>query len=299
MNERLAAEPTSCANAMELRLLLNSFGPFAGRYLIAYPGNWRELLLQHFAEAPAIEQERVKVLLRRAKEEVRVVGDASAPYDAAQAWPTNAMKALAAVPPRLQGAVFARPAPSEEPPAFTMDTLDLPPTADEKIDAMPSEFARVCRVLIATSRELILVDPYLNPCRADSMAVLVELVKQAANANCMRISLWARHSLVVGPRSNDLEEVQGALLALRDRAGLKRERQLEMHLVEDDRARDRMHGRYLLSVKGGVRLDQGFQRLTGGRKVDVSPVGASLLDELLTVYAQGQHDMKVETTLRA
>jgi hypothetical protein len=257
------------------------------------------LTATNFADAPALEQERVKALLRRAKDEVRVIGGASSPYDASTGWPTNAMKALLETPPRLQGAVFARPAPSEGPPAFTMDTLDLPTAADEKIDAVPSEFARVCRVLIAASREVILVDPYLNPCRADCMSVLVELAKQAASANCMRISLWARHSLVVGSRANDLEEVQGALADLRTRSGLKRERVLEMHLVEGDRAKDRMHGRYLLSVKGGVRLDQGFQRLTGGRKVDVSPVGLSLLDELLTVYAHGQHDMRLEATLRA
>lgn len=299
MNERMAAEPTSCLSATELRYLLTSFGPFAGRYLVAYPTDWRQLLLEHFAESPTLEQERVKALLRRAKEEVRIVGSGALPYDTAQAWAENAMAAISTSPPKLHGAVFARPAPSEAPPAFSMDSLDLPPTADEKIDAVPSEFARVCRVLIAASREAILVDPYLNPCRADCMSVLVELAKQAASANCMRISLWARHSLVVGSRANDLEEVQGALADLRTRSGLKRERVLEMHLVEDDRARDRMHGRYLLSVKGGVRLDQGFQRLTGGRKVDVSPVGAALLDELLTVYAQGQHDMRVEATLRA
>ena len=75
MNERFAAEPSSCENAAELRLLMHAFGPCAGRYMLAFPKNWRDLVLLHFSNAPPLEMERVKAVLRRAKEKMQVFQD--------------------------------------------------------------------------------------------------------------------------------------------------------------------------------------------------------------------------------
>jgi len=54
-----------------------------------------------------------------------------------------------------------------------------------------------------------------------------------------------------------------------------------------------MHGRYLLSIKGGVRLDQGFQNLPAGRQVDVGPIGKPIHNQLLDIFFDGKHDMRV------
>jgi hypothetical protein len=71
MNERMLAQPTSCRNADEMLQLLKSSGPYAGRYLMAYPVNWRSLVEDHFSQAKPLEQDRVKALLRRAGIELR------------------------------------------------------------------------------------------------------------------------------------------------------------------------------------------------------------------------------------
>lgn len=57
-----------------------------------------------------------------------------------------------------------------------------------------------------------------------------------------------------------------------------------------------MPPRYLVSVKGGIRFDQGFQRLSRGRRNDVSPLGSTLHDEVLKTYQEGVHDMEIVRT---
>jgi hypothetical protein len=66
-----------------------------------------------------------------------------------------------------------------------------------------------------------------------------------------------------------------------------------MILVEDESKQTKMHGRYVLSIKGGVRLDQGFQQLPAGRQVDVGPIGKVIHNQLLDIFFDGKHDMRV------
>ena len=47
------------------------------------------------------------------------------------------------------------------------------------------------------------------------------------------------------------------------------------------------------SIKGGIRLDQGFQQLPDGRRVDVGPIGKRIHNALLDIYFDSKHDMRV------
>jgi hypothetical protein len=76
-------------------------------------------------------------------------------------------------------------------------------------------------------------------------------------------------------------------------AELKAGREVEMIFVDDAPCKNKMHARYLLSIKGGVRLDQGFQHLPEGRRVDVGPVDQSTHVDLLKIYLEGEHDMRI------
>ena len=65
MNERFAAEPTTCESAFELKHLLEKFGPTTGRYLATYPAQgWEKLLDTHTSEWSDLEREKAKTLLR-------------------------------------------------------------------------------------------------------------------------------------------------------------------------------------------------------------------------------------------
>ena len=66
-----------------------------------------------------------------------------------------------------------------------------------------------------------------------------------------------------------------------------------MILIDDESRQTKMHGRYLLSIKGGIRFDQGFQKLPEGRHVDVGSIGKNTHDALLDIYCDSKHDMQV------
>jgi hypothetical protein len=69
--------------------------------------------------------------------------------------------------------------------------------------------------------------------------------------------------------------------------------QIELVCVADDTCASKMHDRYLLSIKGGIRFSQGFQELPQGREVDVSPLGGTVHNSLLRIFLEGEHDMKI------
>lgn len=296
MNELFAVEPSSCENAAELKLLMKCFGPEAGRYMLAFPMGWRQLILEYFSAATYFELERVKTVLRRAKEEMQVVDDKSIPYDGGRDWGGNALFALDGA--HLHGVVFSREKHHDHHCIFTMDTLDLSPTAEERIEATPQEITRVCKVLLASSSDVLLIDPYLNPCQDKYKKVLSKMMRVIeSSALCRRVEMWARYKSVIDKPGNK-SDLESALTCLRKESGLSSKSKLEMILVDDEFS-ERMHGRYLLTNRGGVRLDQGFQKLPGGRKMDVSPIGRDLIDKLQGVYIERAHDMKIAMTVSA
>lgn len=166
------------------------------------------------------------------------------------------------------------------------DLDDLPLTAEERIDATPAEFVRVTNFLMLLSKELFFVDPYLNPCKQDVKVVMAELLALVARGQCGEIWIYARQSCVMGQRGFTWGEVCGTLDSLLSVVKPRRKLCIHYHLLDDEQSSDKMHARYAFSVRGGVRVDNGFQRLPRGRKTDVAPLSEPVLDELITMFAE-------------
>ena len=292
MNELYAADPSVCAHASELKLLLASFDPYAGRYLANYPENWVAQVESQFENRGEIEKARVKTILRRAKEGMAMVTRANLSWNADKEWLENA-RPLLNTPPAVFDGLIAREA---TPPAIHhLHELDLPPTAEERIAGTASEYARISKILLVLSPEIALVDPYLNPLKGDCAAVLKAMFDTAAKGKCQKISLWARESEVCrrGTYAVIKADLEDRLHRLAHQAGFKPGREIEMILVEDESRLAKMHDRFLLSIKGGIRFGQGFQQLPQGRHVEVGPVGKTTHNALLDIYFDGKHDMRV------
>lgn len=292
MNELYAADPLVCGHASELKLLLASFGPYAGRYLANYPIDWAAQVERQFDNLGEIEAARVKTILRRAKETLALVTRANLAWNTEQEWLANATPLLNAAPAVFDGLIARQATP---PTIHHLHELDLPPTAEERIAGTASEYARISKILLVLSPELALVDPYLNPLKRSCSTVLKAIFELAAKGKSQKISLWARASEVLGSGNPSAikADIADALRQLALQAEFKSGREIEMILVEDESRQTKMHGRYLLSIKGGIRLDQGFQQLPEGRHVDVGPIGKTTHNALLDIYFDGKHDMRV------
>ena len=67
MNERFAAEPTTCDSANDLKHLLEKFGPVTGRYLAKFPASsWESLLRSHIEPWKDVEREKALLCKRPA-----------------------------------------------------------------------------------------------------------------------------------------------------------------------------------------------------------------------------------------
>lgn len=303
MNEFYAAEPTVCDSSAALKLLLGYFGPYAGRYLAAYPVNWVEFVAQHHETRGPVEQERIKTLLRRAKENSAILLNKNLPWDGSHTWLDNAVKLLGFTPPRLSG-VIAQDGMGLAHPVSSLSELDIPPTSEERIEGFADEYARVCRTMLIISPELHFIDPYLDLRKTKNkkvMEALLAFLRSGSGSKCKRIVIWARasnFSTGVNLSKTILDDIRNELEVLCRKSGVPPGFVAEYVFVRDEDRDSKMHGRYLLSIRGGVRLDQGFESLPKGRKVDVGPLGKCTHEELLAVYHEGKHDMKIMNQFR-
>lgn len=300
MNEFYAAEPSACGSSIELKLLLERFGPYTGRYLAAYPDNWFDFVEKHYGTFGPVEQERIKLLLHRARNNALILTRRGLPWENSRTWQNNAIRLLGSKLPVLTGIIAANnvePAPS----VWPLSELDLPPTAEERIYGTAEEYVRVCRTLLSISPELHFVDPYLDMTKQKNKKIINALFEALAGGKCMKATFWARAtSLSVGRDISKpiLDDLRRALDELCRNARVRQGFVAEYIFVRDEDRKSKMHGRYLLSIKGGVRLDQGFESLPSGRRVDVGPVGKALHDELLSIFHEGKHDMEIVSQLK-
>jgi hypothetical protein len=303
MNERFAAEPESSRGWLALKHLLQHFGPLTGRYLTAYPKDWRAKVESLNGALGEVDLARVKLLLQRAKEDLQIISGSSLPYRDEVAWLENAVALLNETPRRFDGVVT-----NEKPSNLVHDAVcelhefSLPPAAEERIFATPREYVRISKTLLLTSSELIFVDPFLNPCDRNVSDVLAEMFDVAVNAKCESIVCWAKASILLdkgtGQRKHVPEDISRALDLVIPKT--RKLLNVAFNLVDDSRGIEpRMHARYLLSKYGGIRFDQGFQTLPRGRKVDVGPISArSTLDDLLTAYHPKESPFRTKHQVR-
>jgi len=291
MNEFFVAEPNCCESIGDLRFLLSRFGTHAGRYLVEYPKDWRSLLREKF-QSP-MEEKRFEYLLEEVKklDNAAILVKPSLPWKPEFSWVDNALNLTRIQPPELDEIITSPLA--TKPGTVSFDDPKLFSNAGERIHTQPNEYVRVCKTLMIVSHELHFIDPYLNPCKKDYQVVLEEMLKVIAKGKCRRVIFWAKTSYVIGERRHSWEEVVRGWKDLLRSVGWPDDRCFQYNLVDDSWS-DEIHARYLLSFKGAVRLDKGFQRQPRDRKVDVSPVDKSTHDDLWQIYHEGKHDMKIE-----
>jgi len=282
MNEVYAANPSVIASSADLRFLLSKFGPYAGRYLLKYPNFWHEQVLRE--DLSDLEQERIKALLRRAQEDLRFVARASATWQEQNSWDENITKLL------IEGAALHQVISHKTTSSSFIhyDDFNPAPTAEEQIFGTAAEYVRVAKTLLSFSPELHFIDPYINLEKEDYYEPLKVMVSTAARGKCQGIYIWTRQKNLITQANQHsfLSTQQDALGRLKREAKCKDALTLRMYLLEDEASPNKLHARYLLSIKGGIRFDQGFQTLRHSRKTDVAPIGQDLHNNLLECFKE-------------
>jgi len=305
MNELFAADPKVFENSSELKFMLSKFGPETGQYLAAYPRGWSRLVEDHlFPKASPVAAEKVKTLLRRARENLCLIDDELLPYklhfDEKISWLNNARCHVECQPQVFSQLVSSQKNTIEA--VVTLDEFKPPSNAGEFIKTTPDEYCRVCGIICFRSHELFLVDPYADPCNKYIRSVLLKLLQLIGHkkGKCRKVMIFARHSIVLGSDFKK-KKIQNALNDIRRESFLPLNCALSLTLYDDEKdlAVNKMHGRYLFSKFGGISLDQGFRDLPLGREMHVSPLSNKIVDELIKRFQKEEHDMVKTVTFIA
>lgn len=298
MNERYAADPVCFSHSIELKYLLDKFGIFTGRYLVGYPDDWEPRLIDHIGTVSPVEMARISLLLRRAREQYGLIKMPKLIWQDQLSWADNAGVHVCQSPPRINGLVV--PNGTREVPlkGKMLDDFDVPPTAEERFPSSPEEYVRVTKMLLLLGHELLMVDPYLDPCSqyvAPVIKALLTVIAQAGS-NCKLLNIYARANNVLKD-GNTVASVRGALTEMLESVVSGKSIRVIYHLIDDSRG-DRMHDRYLLSVKGGIELSQGFQVQRRNAKVKASPMAPQTHRETWATYTDRQTDMRIDPVIK-
>lgn len=286
MNEKFAVDPGACRGSLEWRYLFDKLGPFAGRYGLEFPLDWDKRVIEGAAGEGWQEIERLKVLLRRARESKQMIRcRIPTSYRVGRDWIDN-FHLNQPLRSTVAAAVVRQKKGAGE---IDIDNFDLPPTAGETVPSDVDTFVRVSEVLLLIAPELYFVDPFLDPTRGDRYDVLVRMLSVAAQGECQRVAIWCSERRVEA----DHQAIQRRLSELK--ATAKCNFKLVFNLVDDTSSAYKLHDRWLFTQYGGIGFGQGFQRQSRSRKMNVWPMDKSHFEDCWANLREGGADFKVRS----
>lgn len=310
MNDIYGMAPNAHATVAELRVLLATFGPHNSRYVWTLPSHkvWRDSVLAHFSHLGEIDQARLKSILSKAIENSAFMDRPINCWPSAVCWLKNALEYWRMEKPPCKPIyvsdadydelVFSQP----EDAKFLISPYELSTVspADEEIGTRPEDYWKISKWLCAISGEVHLIDPYFDPTTGSNVRdVFMHFLEQIA---LLRKPTYV-HCWVRFDRRKDVLDRRSASSELRNlmrqaTQGVQRGLQLSFHWVEDHASADKLHARYMLTEKGGIKFDQGFQRVRPvGKKNMVSPIGHDLHLQLFRKFSRRENDFKVLETV--
>ena len=270
MNEKYGIEPSACNEIIEWRYLLDKFGPFTGRYIAKFPQDWEKQILNQILSNNWLEIERLKVLLRRAFEKKLIIDlKAKSRYFEDKGWVENLESDRAARSEIYRLIVRSKRNERE----LDLQSLDLPPTAGERVSSDVGSFIRVSEVHLLIGPELYFVDPFFDPLKITHAEVLTGMLGVSARGSARRAVAWTSMRKVFASDA----EITEKLFEIKRRSGFKFP--LEIVLVDDSASNYKLHDRWLFTQYGGIGYSQGFQRQTKNKKMNVWPMDKAHFDD--------------------
>ena len=267
MLHEFALEPAVLTDSWRRRSYLAQLGVGHGRLIAEIPkfNRWGRAVLEAARAAGRgdLELKRLEEDLASARQKL-CVRNRRYPYDGNLPWLANAEANAAA----LRG-IIARENPHDHPKVVVDDDFDgsVEPWRVDGQVVIPRDgqaLVAACQPLFEISYQLRLIDPHLDPCMPRWRRGLAPLLRAyeerrrrgaVSNPEAVRAEVH-----VSNRRSPDDWREAVALLGGVVPVGL----QLTVVRWHDARDGARMHARFLLTERGGIQVDYGFDVRAGG-----------------------------------
>ena len=281
---KYAVEPQAIGSSWQtFRYVIEKFGFDKGRLVCQFPKHWFSDVYQAANSLQPVQKKRVEVALNQAKK--NKVVRCNRPYDSSLGtWLKNALVEHRREPFH---AIIAAENPSRDEAVLCADELD----EGHALMAVPHECAvpRDVQSLVAALYEMlcfgsriVFVDPFFDLYNARQQRVIfkcLDIVKQMNSGAICEIHYRDREK---GHTNVELE---------RDAGGLFKDIIPEGMVLnvfcwrEKDQGED-FHARYLLTDKGGIRVDAGFEPVGAHQQTDMALMDFDLSQTKLRALAR-------------
>lgn len=292
MNDLYGLSPYASHTLTELSSRFSTFGPAAGRYLLSFPNHnsWRLRVIDSFKSSLGeVAQKRLNSILGNAVKNSVFIGK----------WPGNDLSAnewLAAAIDLWEdkqaslgcGRIYVSYEEFEEwrisnskglQYLISPDDDDTVSSASERIQTDPESYWKICELICFISAEIHIVDPYFDPVSDQGRLDICRKLLREINSlkKPCQVHFWSRCQ-TDGSGERELN-IKASLLKKKFEdfsIGIRQGLSVKFHWIDDYRSSEKLHARFLLTEKGGIKFDQGFQILTNDRRNIVSPLSKDL-----------------------
>lgn len=307
MNDIHGIAPNALQTLNELKYLISSFGPFSSRYILTVPSykTWHKLLLENFSHLGEIDQKRLTSILIQTNNKHAFIDQILDYWPSTKTWSINALEHWQHRPRYkpiyVSNEDFEKIAiefPEYIKNLHQPDDILALSAADEEIETEPENYWNSIKWLSQISAEVHFIDPYFNPFSgSDVLDIFTYLIEKISTLKKITyLHFWIR----IDERNFESHrfeiEIKPIIKKHIDKS--KKNLIIQLHVIQDNTSINKLHARYFLTEKGGIKFDQGFQRVRPvGRKNVISPVGEDLHQKLFDAFSKNRNDFKITKTI--
>lgn len=276
-----ALDPGVLNNFQTVRYFLEKFGIHHGRLISRFPAKWKRLVYECCASCGDIERKKIEESLTAV--DVKLV-NSNRSFDGNLPWLSNAENQHSIKPFR---AIISNSNPRNVDVILIADELTERNTLwnvprEQKVSRKASDLAEHVQPLLQISSEILFIDPHFDPSVIRYQNTLEHFMRVInTNNKIRRIEYHLKRKSVIESFQNDCNKYIPYMLPAGVGISFIRWKQIE--------GKDALHPRYILTEKGGVRIECGLDEGRDGEETDVS-----LLDE--HIYLRLWNDYQVKSS---
>ncbi|HIJ88889.1 MAG TPA: hypothetical protein HPP97_14620 [Desulfuromonadales bacterium] len=266
MLHEYALDPSVLTNWQSFRYFFENFGVPQGRMISQYPKKWKKLVYEACSGCRDIERSRIEQRLADIDDRLFRT---TALFDAALPWLVNAetnRKAFRAVistanPSRHDNIIIADDI-SDTDPLWRVDR-------EKPVLRTAQELAACAGRLLEHAREVLFIDPHFDatkPRYRNTLKAFLEKIPEPGKLK--RIEYHVSNTLLPGNFSGSLQEHLPRIMS--------RDVTITFIRWQEANSGDSLHPRYILTDRGGIRIEHGLDEEHGGPTADVSLLDSTL-----------------------
>ena len=284
MHYEYAVEPQAIGSSWEnFRYLIEKFGFDKGRLISQFPKSWFRDVYEAANSLSPIQRKMVEEALNQAKKN-KVVRNGRTFDPAIGSWLDNTLAQHKLKPFH---AIISSQVPKDEASALSIDTLDesAPLMKVPRESDIPRDIKSITTALLGLLQfgsRLVFVDPYFDPFNPRQRKLFREILSLVRKINPSAVCEFHYRNDTKKRLSNEILRREAATLSSDIiPSGMK----ISFFCwCEKDGGED-FHARYLLTERGGIRVDAGFEPVGSQETTDFSIMDSDLVQRRLAAVS--------------